>query len=197
MDDVEIKRRIDKYLMEICHYSQMQVFATSDYQKRYLQYQIDWVANELFDLYLVSHDTAIQPQQILSTSGLLQQYVQQTQPEQQPVQQQPQQTQPEQQPVQQPQQTQPEQPPTQQQPQQTQRVITTQELAQNNGREGKPAYVAVNGNVYDVSTLNKWAGGAHFGLNAGKDLTNEFMGCHNGVLERLQKVPIVGVLIKE
>ena len=183
MDDAEIKRRIDKYLMEICHYSQMQVFATSDYQKRYLQYQIDWVANELFDLYLVSHDTAIQPQQILSTNGQLQPHVQQTQPEQQPVQQ--------------PQQTQPEQPPTQQQPQQTQRVITTQELAQNNGREGKPAYVAVNGNVYDVSTLNKWAGGAHFGLNAGKDLTNEFMGCHNGVLERLQKVPIVGVLIKE
>lgn len=74
------------------------------------------------------------------------------------------------------------------------REITPQELAENDGSGGKSAYVAINGNVYDVSNIIRWAGGMHFGLRAGKDLTQEFSTCHNGMLERLKALPMVGVL---
>ena len=41
MDEFEIRRIILDYIKEICHYSQLQVFATSIYQKNYFQLQID------------------------------------------------------------------------------------------------------------------------------------------------------------
>ena len=76
-----------------------------------------------------------------------------------------------------------------------QRKITTDELAQNNGREGKPAYVAFKGNVYDVSANAFWMEGDHMGAHvAGKDLTNEIeLAPHRE--ETLQKVKQVGVLV--
>lgn len=75
-----------------------------------------------------------------------------------------------------------------------QREFTLAELANFNGAIGKPAYVAVNGVVYDVSLEATWGGGSHFGLIAGKDLTNQFESCH----EReaiLNSLPVVGVLV--
>lgn len=72
------------------------------------------------------------------------------------------------------------------------RAFTLGELAQYNGSNGKPAYVAVNGIVYDVSNVPPWGGGTHFGLQAGKDLTDEFQNCHS--MEKLQKLPKVGML---
>lgn len=74
------------------------------------------------------------------------------------------------------------------------RVFTALELAEYDGTSGKPAYVAVNGIVYDVSLEATWGGGTHFSLYAGKDLTNQFNGCHNGMLEVLRNLPIVGML---
>lgn len=74
------------------------------------------------------------------------------------------------------------------------RVFTIEELAQYDGSNGKPAYVAVNGIVYDVSLDATWGGGTHFGLYAGKDLTAQFNGCHGGRLEVLRNLPKVGVL---
>ncbi len=71
--------------------------------------------------------------------------------------------------------------------------FTLSELAQYNGTMGKPAYVAVNGIVYDVSDISKWSGGTHFGLTAGKDLSPQFEGCH-GVSSKLTKLPKVGIL---
>ncbi|MGH4119373.1 cytochrome b5 domain-containing protein [Clostridium sp.] len=67
------------------------------------------------------------------------------------------------------------------------------ELAQYDGSMGKPAYVAVNGIVYDVSDNSKWSGGKHFGLTAGKDLSSQFESCH-GASNILSKLPKVGVL---
>jgi hypothetical protein len=49
VDDFELKRIIYDYIKEICHYSQMQVFATSSYQKNYFQYQIDDATNGLIN----------------------------------------------------------------------------------------------------------------------------------------------------
>lgn len=75
-----------------------------------------------------------------------------------------------------------------------QREFTLEELAQYDGSGGRPAYVAVNGIVYDVSLEATWGGGTHFSLYAGRDLTEQFNGCHGGQLEVLRNLPQVGVL---
>lgn len=69
------------------------------------------------------------------------------------------------------------------------------ELENYNGSWGKPAYVAVNGIVYDVSNEATWGGASHFGLIAGKDLSSQFQGCH-GNESILTKLPKVGILKK-
>lgn len=74
------------------------------------------------------------------------------------------------------------------------RIFTLEELAQFNGEGGQPAYVAVNGIVYDVTNVAPWKGGTHFRLKAGNDLTSSFQGCHSGNLSQLKNVPIVGSL---
>lgn len=72
----------------------------------------------------------------------------------------------------------------------TVRTFTTAELSGYNGRNGNPAYVAVNGTVYDVTNTAAWAAATHFGLAAGRDLTGEFASCHAGqpILSRLKVV---------
>ena len=75
-----------------------------------------------------------------------------------------------------------------------QREFTLEELAEYNGAGGRPAYVAVNGIVYDVSLEPTWGGSTHFNLYAGKDLTAQFNGCHGGNLEVLRNLPKVGIL---
>lgn len=74
--------------------------------------------------------------------------------------------------------------------------FTLEELSTYDGSSGRAAYVAVNGTVYDISKEATWGGGTHFGLYAGKDLSAEFMGCHKGMVETLNKLPKVGVLKK-
>ncbi len=70
------------------------------------------------------------------------------------------------------------------------RVFTLTELSRYNGKNGNPAYIAVSGIVYDVTNNAAWAGATHFGLTAGKDLTQEFASCHAGqpVLSKLKVV---------
>jgi len=76
----------------------------------------------------------------------------------------------------------------------TQKEFTVGELEKYNGSNGKPAYVAVDGIVYDVSLSLPWGGGTHFGLYAGKDLTKEFKACHHEEVKILQSLPKVGQL---
>lgn len=88
--------------------------------------------------------------------------------------------------------TPPVNPPEGSQPNNT-RQFTLEELALNDGRDGHPAYVAVNGFVYDVSSRAAWASGIHFGLRAGRDLTQQFYACHGDPVF-LASLPIVGFL---
>ncbi len=75
-----------------------------------------------------------------------------------------------------------------------QKEFTLEELKKYDGSNGKPAYVAVNGIVYDVSSEATWGGGTHFGLYSGKDLSSEFLGCHKGMIEILNKLFRVGTI---
>jgi predicted heme/steroid binding protein len=73
--------------------------------------------------------------------------------------------------------------------------FTLQELAKFDGNDGKPAYVALNGKVYDVSESAFWMGGDHLGAHqAGKDLTTEIDLAPHGP-ENVDRVKLVGVLV--
>jgi predicted heme/steroid binding protein/uncharacterized membrane protein len=75
------------------------------------------------------------------------------------------------------------------------RKFTPQDLAANNGAEGKPGYIAFRGRVYDVSGSPLWDGGQHMDAhNAGGDLTGEFEEAPHGeeVFERYPQVGVVG-----
>ncbi len=75
----------------------------------------------------------------------------------------------------------------------TDRVFTTEELAQYNGKNGEPAYVAVDGIVYDVTDSYQWRNGEHEGHQAGQDLTSEIQDSPHGVAV-LDDLPVVGTL---
>ncbi len=52
------------------------------------------------------------------------------------------------------------------------RIFTEPELQQFDGTRGKPAYIACDGVVYDVTASTLWRGGLHQDLHyAGTDLT--------------------------
>ena len=89
--------------------------------------------------------------------------------------------------------TQPDSPKPGYPPDQVQPVLTPEELAQYNGKNGKRAYIAVNRTVYDVTGNAAWAAATHFGLTAGKNLTAEYAKCHYGQ-RILEELPVVGRL---
>jgi predicted heme/steroid binding protein len=69
---------------------------------------------------------------------------------------------------------------------------TLEELAKYNGADGNPAYVAVDGLVYDVTNALPWKGGKHNGFEAGKDLSDEIKNISPHGVSKLKSVPIVG-----
>ncbi|HIP99328.1 TPA: cytochrome B5 [Candidatus Bipolaricaulota bacterium] len=74
------------------------------------------------------------------------------------------------------------------------REFTLEELARFDGRDGRPAYVAYAGVVYDVTTSFLWQGGRHQVLHrAGQDLTEALAQAPHGQ-ELLEKFPVVGTL---
>lgn len=76
-----------------------------------------------------------------------------------------------------------------------QRTFTLEQLARYDGKNGMPAFVAVNGVVYDVTNNRAWAAATHFALTAGKDYTAEFASCHAGQQSILNTLPVVGRLV--
>lgn len=87
--------------------------------------------------------------------------------------------------------------PNQSIPQINGRKFTIGELANFDGKNGRPAYVAVNGTVYDVTNNRAWAAATHFGLLAGKEYSQEFTSCHAGQQSILTTLPVVGRLDNE
>ena len=71
---------------------------------------------------------------------------------------------------------------------------TLEELAEYNGKNGK-AYVAYQGQVYNVSDNDLWKNGSHKGCNAGIDLTGKMDTAPHGA-EILKGYPVVGTLKK-
>ena len=68
------------------------------------------------------------------------------------------------------------------------------ELRRYDGREGRAAYIAYKGVVYDVTDNPNWEGGEHMGrLQAGNDLTPYLEDAPHGE-EVFKKLPVVGVL---
>jgi rubrerythrin/predicted heme/steroid binding protein len=55
-----------------------------------------------------------------------------------------------------------------------QKEIPLEELPKYDGKDGRPAYIAVNGIVYDVSKENTWNLDINWELPGGRDLTIEF-----------------------
>jgi len=76
-----------------------------------------------------------------------------------------------------------------------QKQVTKQELEENNGKDGKPAYFAYKGKVYDVTQSSFWIDGDHLGMHqAGRDLSEELeMAPHKE--ENFQRVKLVGDLV--
>lgn len=68
------------------------------------------------------------------------------------------------------------------------------ELARNDGRDGRPAYIAVSGTVYDVTTSQRWKDGSHEGTHqAGQDLTEALKSAPH-VRAVIERFPVVGKL---
>lgn len=74
--------------------------------------------------------------------------------------------------------------------------FTLKELAEYNGRDGKPAYIAYKGKIYDVSESDLWLDGDHQGIHeAGRDLTKDMEDAPHDP-DELERFPIVGELIE-
>ncbi len=74
------------------------------------------------------------------------------------------------------------------------REISLEELSENNGKEGKPVYVAYGGKVYDVSQSKLWKTGVHMKRHhSGQELTTDLSAAPHGpdVLERFPQVGII------
>jgi predicted heme/steroid binding protein/uncharacterized membrane protein len=77
------------------------------------------------------------------------------------------------------------------------RRFTKKELREFSGEEGRPAYVAFKGKVYDVSNSRLWAGGKHEGRHsAGDDLTESILNAPHSE-EVFAKFQVVGALVEE
>jgi len=72
----------------------------------------------------------------------------------------------------------------------TQKTFTISELSKYNGQNGQKAYVAVDGIVYDVTSV--FTAGKHFSHYAGQELTDAFYSRH--VKSEITKYPVAGIL---
>lgn len=73
--------------------------------------------------------------------------------------------------------------------------FTLEELKQYDGKDGRPAYFAYKGKVYDATESLLWMEGEHQAQHmAGKDLTEEMSTAPHGE-EILERVKPVGVLV--
>lgn len=75
------------------------------------------------------------------------------------------------------------------------KTFTLEELSKYDGNNGQPAYVAVDGIVYDLTNSGAWRNGKHNGFTAGKDLTDEIKEISPHGVKNLEGIPVVGKLV--
>ncbi len=73
--------------------------------------------------------------------------------------------------------------------------LTLDQLKQYDGKNGNPAYVAVDGVIYDVTNVPQWAGGVHNGYSAGTDVTDAIKSVSPHGVSVLANVPVVGKIV--
>lgn len=73
-------------------------------------------------------------------------------------------------------------------------VLTLEELAHYDGKDGRKAYVAVDGIIYDMTDSAPWMQGMHNGFQAGRDLTEAIKKESPHGVSKLSNVPRVGKL---
>lgn len=75
--------------------------------------------------------------------------------------------------------------------------MTLTELSGYDGKDGRRAYLAVNGTVYDVTDSRRWIGGQHPpDHQAGQDLTEELARAPH-VRSVIERFPVVGTIEEE
>ena len=74
------------------------------------------------------------------------------------------------------------------------KIFTIDELKKFDGKEGKKAYVACDGKVYDVTVSDMWEDGEHSGIHeAGLDLSDDIDNAPHGN-EVMESFPVIGIL---
>ncbi|HSK68039.1 MAG TPA: cytochrome b5 domain-containing protein [Candidatus Limnocylindria bacterium] len=74
--------------------------------------------------------------------------------------------------------------------------LTLEQLREFDGKDGRPAYVAVDGIIYDMTNSRAWRNGMHNGFEAGRDLTREIKEVSPHGVGNLERVPEVGVIVE-
>lgn len=76
------------------------------------------------------------------------------------------------------------------------KVFTEEELGEYDGKDGRPAYVAVDGVVYDITGSSQWSDGEHSVCNldavAGTDQTEELEQSPPRMRDYVESKPVVG-----
>ncbi len=75
--------------------------------------------------------------------------------------------------------------------------FTLKSLAENNGENGNPTYIAHKGKVYDISSSRLWRHGTHMKRHkAGNDLTTDIQAAPHET-DVLDRYPQIGILMPE
>lgn len=75
--------------------------------------------------------------------------------------------------------------------------LTEKELSLYNGENGMPAYIAVDGTIYDITDVPQLKDKNHLVVKAGADYSEVFKKCHNGDKNILSKLKVVGLITIE
>lgn len=72
--------------------------------------------------------------------------------------------------------------------------LSREEVKMYDGKAGRPAYIIVDGIVYDVTESEEWKYGRYLGARAGEDYTNLFKNGKEESMPILSSFKIIGVI---